>query len=68
MQRFDDLGKHYIAWPHTPPYDATVTGMKYRNVISMLYVRFFKGSVGSDFILIDNNALLLSAHGVDDFL
>ncbi|GBN43971.1 Transposable element Tcb2 transposase [Araneus ventricosus] len=46
----------------------TVTGVRYRDEILEPYVRLFRGAVGSEFILMDNNARPHRALLVDEFL
>ncbi|GBM82052.1 hypothetical protein AVEN_224072-1 [Araneus ventricosus] len=46
----------------------TVTGVRYRDEILEPYVRFFRGAVGPEFILMDDNARPHRALLVDEFL
>ncbi|GBM11017.1 Transposable element Tcb2 transposase [Araneus ventricosus] len=46
----------------------TVTGVRYRDEILEPYVRLFRGAVGPEFILMDDNARLHRALLVDEFL
>ncbi|GBN58365.1 Transposable element Tc1 transposase [Araneus ventricosus] len=46
----------------------TVTGVRYRDVILEPYVRLFRGAVGLEFILMDDNARPHRALLVDEFL
>ncbi|GBN14676.1 Transposable element Tcb2 transposase [Araneus ventricosus] len=46
----------------------TVTGMRYRDEILEPYVRLFRGAVGPEFILMNDNARPLRALLVDEFL
>ncbi|GBO36068.1 hypothetical protein AVEN_187631-1 [Araneus ventricosus] len=47
---------------------ATVTGVRYRDEILEPYVRLFRGAVGPEFILMDDNAGLHRTLLVDEFL
>ncbi|GBO43813.1 hypothetical protein AVEN_192355-1 [Araneus ventricosus] len=47
---------------------STVTGVRYRDEILEPYVRLFRGAVGPEFILMDDNARLHRALLVDEFL
>ncbi|GFV68330.1 DDE_3 domain-containing protein [Trichonephila clavipes] len=44
------------------------TSVRYRGAIFLLYVRLFKAAVGSDFVLMDDNARPHRANSVDEFL
>ncbi|GBM65376.1 hypothetical protein AVEN_98199-1 [Araneus ventricosus] len=46
----------------------TVTGVRYRDEILEPYVRLFRGAVGSEFILMDDNVRPHRALLVDEFL
>ncbi|GBM88938.1 Transposable element Tcb2 transposase [Araneus ventricosus] len=46
----------------------TVTGVRYRDEILELYLRLFRGAVGPEFILMDDNARPHRALLVDEFL
>ncbi|GBN40898.1 hypothetical protein AVEN_50296-1 [Araneus ventricosus] len=46
----------------------TVTGVRYRDEILEPYVRLFRGAVGPEFILMDDNARPHRALLVDEFL
>ncbi|GBM29736.1 Transposable element Tcb2 transposase [Araneus ventricosus] len=46
----------------------TVTGVRYRDEILEPYVRLFRGAVGPEFILMDNNARPHRALLIDEFL
>lgn len=46
-------------WPHTLLHvfeRGTVTGVRHRDVVLETYVRIFRGTVGHDFILIEDSA------------
>ncbi|GBM74209.1 hypothetical protein AVEN_203409-1 [Araneus ventricosus] len=65
---FNGLGRHHVGWPLHVFERGTVTGVRYRDEILEPYVRLFRGAVGPEFILMDDNARPHRALLVDEFL
>ncbi|GBO20404.1 hypothetical protein AVEN_259722-1 [Araneus ventricosus] len=70
-------GEDLMVWPsimldgRTPLHvfeRGTVTGLRYRDEILEPYVRLFRGAVGPEFILMDDNARPHRTFLVDEFL
>ncbi|GBO45359.1 hypothetical protein AVEN_90355-1 [Araneus ventricosus] len=64
QRRFDGLDRQHVVY-RTPLHvfeRGYVTGVRYRDENLKPYVRLFRGTVGPDFILMDDNARPHRAH------
>lgn len=60
--------RHHVQWTYRAAPGSTVTAQRYKDEVFQHHIRLFRGTVGPDFIFVEDNACVHQPNLVDEFL